>query len=79
MNPHGAIVTATGVELDLPGPTVGDGDTDEITDFAAPFETQVADSGSLYFIVKASAAGTITVVGKGDAQGDLQVRAERIQ
>lgn len=79
INPRGEVVTARGAELQLAGPTLGDGSVDELTNFNPAVESEIPPSGSLLFEVRADAAGTVVVGGEGPAALDLKLSAQRVQ
>ncbi len=76
----GTFSSARGTDdVTLYGPRMGDGSTDEILVGDAPLESVVAHSGSVLFLVRASAPGTVELRGRGSAQVDLHLRAVQVQ
>ncbi len=77
-DPFGSFTDARGVAIDFSGPNLGDGSTDEIDDLSEPFESEVASSGGVLYLVK-GLDGDVTLTGTGDTCGNLNIRAARVQ
>lgn len=80
INTHSQFTDARGDLIDLSGPEVGDGTTEEIIDLSTPLESFLSESGAHYFLVSGfSGKVTIKLDPGSSAQSVLGIAATRIQ
>ncbi len=76
-DPFGIFSDARGLSITMQGPGLGDGSTDELTDFSEPFSSEIEVSSAVYYLVN-GIDGELVLTGRGDAFTDFHLRAQRV-